>query len=52
MTYIVGIVIFIIFFSSIIKNHTKTFRDIGFIDISHKCHLDYIVTVTYVTKGQ
>ena len=36
IVYIVDLVTFIIPFNNIIKNYTKTFRDIGSSDISHK----------------
>ena len=41
MVYIVDIVTFIKFFSNIIKNHTKAFRDIGSGDISHNCYYKF-----------
>ena len=43
-------------YSSIIKNHTKDFRDIGSSDISYKFHIDYsnnyICSVTKSLHGE
>ena len=56
MLYIVNLVTFIRLFSSIIKNHTKDFRDIGSSDISYKFHIDYsnnyICSVTKSLHGE
>ena len=41
---------FIRYFSSIIKNHTTVFRDIGSSNISHATI--YYRFITYVTKDQ